>query len=172
MSSDKVIDVSSTSAEEAQDLPKGWEKRLSRSTGQAYYLNIYTKESQWDKPTSEATYKEQDVARCSHLLVKHIQSRRPSSWRHPDTPITRTKEEAMELILGYRERIQAGEATLEEMAMEYSDCQSGKKGGDLGVFAKGAMQKAFEEAAFALEVGELSDVVDSDSGLHLIFRHA
>lgn len=36
-------------------VPSGWEKRLSRSTGMNYYLNIHTKESQWDLPKSPAS---------------------------------------------------------------------------------------------------------------------
>ena len=40
----------------------------------------------------------------------------------------------------------------------------------LGVFGKGQMQPAFEKAAFALEIGELSEPVESDSGIHLILR--
>ncbi|KAL3265943.1 hypothetical protein HHI36_010131 [Cryptolaemus montrouzieri] len=71
-------------------LPAGWE------TGQHYYLNIYTKESQWDAPekSAEPTTGPERV-QCSHLLVKHKDSRRPSSWREPN--IIRTKEEALEL---------------------------------------------------------------------------
>jgi NIMA-interacting peptidyl-prolyl cis-trans isomerase 1 len=44
--------------------------------------------------------------------------------------------------------------------------------GDLGMFGHGAMQKSFEEASFALNVDEMSKVVDSDSGLHVILRIA
>jgi NIMA-interacting peptidyl-prolyl cis-trans isomerase 1 len=42
----------------------------------------------------------------------------------------------------------------------------------LGMFGRGAMQKAFEDASFALDVDEMSQVVDSDSGLHVILRIA
>ena len=44
--------------------------------------------------------------------------------------------------------------------------------GDLGMFGRGAMQKPFEDASFALNVDEMSQVVDSDSGLHVILRIA
>lgn len=161
---------SSTTEQDETSLPKGWGKRVSRSTGQTYYLNLYTKESQWDRPTEEASPKDNEKIRCSHLLVKHNQSRRPSSWR--EEKITRTKEEAMALIKDYHEKIKSGLAKLDELALELSDCSSAKRGGDLGYFARGAMQKPFEEAAFALAVGELSDVVETDSGVHLILRTA
>ena len=154
----------------SEDLPKGWEKRISRSTGQVYYLNIYTKESQWDRPTTEANTKDNEKIRCSHLLVKHIESRRPSSWR--EETITRSKEEAIELVKEYRKQIESEEATLEQLAQEVSDCSSAKKGGDLGYFTRGAMQKPFEDSAFALKVGEMSELVETDSGVHIILRTA
>ena len=56
------------------------------------------------------------------------------------------------------------------LAKEFSDCSSAKKGGDLGEFGTGEMQRPFEEATFALKVGEMSDVVETDSGVHLILR--
>jgi NIMA-interacting peptidyl-prolyl cis-trans isomerase 1 len=68
-------------------------------TGQHYYLNIYTKESQWDRPEKPAepvSSSGPDQVQCSHLLVKHQNSRRPSSWREEE--ITRTKEEALDLV--------------------------------------------------------------------------
>ena len=56
------------------------------------------------------------------------------------------------------------------IARTESDCSSAQKGGDLGFFERGQMQKSFEDASFALKPGELSDVVDSDSGIHVILR--
>ncbi|XP_054164512.1 peptidyl-prolyl cis-trans isomerase NIMA-interacting 1-like [Oppia nitens] len=153
-----------------EELPKGWEKRVSRSTGQVYYLNIYTKESQWDRPTDEASSKDNEKIRCSHLLVKHTESRRPSSWR--EEKITRSKEEAIELVAEYRKQIETGQTTLEDLAQEVSDCSSAKKGGDLGYFTRGAMQKPFEDSAFALKMGQMSDLVETDSGVHIILRTA
>ncbi|CAH0545716.1 unnamed protein product [Brassicogethes aeneus] len=154
-----------------EQLPAGWEKRMSRSTGQHYYLNVYTKESQWDvpdKPAGPASSAGPDQVQCSHLLVKHRDSRRPSSWKEEN--ITRTKEEAHELVKSYREQIVSGKASFAELASKHSDCSSAKRGGDLGPFGKGAMQKPFEEASFALKVGELSEPIFTDSGCHIILR--
>lgn len=67
-------------------------------------------------------------------------------------------------------QIISGDATLAQLAQKYSDCSSAKRGGDLGPFGRGAMQKPFENAAFGLNVGELSGIIETDSGLHLIQR--
>ncbi|KAL9989542.1 hypothetical protein ACROYT_G004104 [Oculina patagonica] len=145
-------------------LPSGWVEKVSKSTGKTYYFNSRTNESTWEKPTEGAS----DQVRASHLLVKHTESRRPSSWKQEK--ITRSKDEALEIIKGYRKRIVSGETTLQELASTESDCSSARKEGDLGFFGPGQMQKPFEEATFALEIGELSEPVFTDSGIHLILR--
>merc|ERR1712172_33632 len=151
------------------DVPEGWDARESRSTGQTYYVNKYTKQSQWETPTKPAKpASEDDKVQASHLLVKHRDSRRPSSWRADD--ITISKDEALAILKGYRAKIVSGEATFEELASEYSDCSSAKRGGDLGPFGRGQMQKPFEDATYSLKVGDLSEPVFSDSGVHIILR--
>ena len=105
--------------------------------------------------------------RASHLLVKHKGSRRPSSWKEPN--VTRSKDEAIEKVQQFRQRIVNGE-DFAKLANEHSDCSSHSKGGDLGWFGPGQMQKAFEDAVKSLKVGELSQVVDTDSGVHIVLR--
>lgn len=75
--------------------------------------------------------------------------------------------EAQDLI----KKIEAGEdfATL---AKDFSSCGSAAQGGDLGEFGKGMMVKPFEEAAFALEVGQVSAPVQTQFGFHIIKRNA
>uniref|UniRef100_A0A8C4J5W0 Peptidyl-prolyl cis-trans isomerase n=1 Tax=Dromaius novaehollandiae TaxID=8790 RepID=A0A8C4J5W0_DRONO len=122
---------------EEEKLPAGWEKRMSRSSGRVYYFNHITNASQWERPsgTGKNGQGEPTKVRCSHLLVKHNQSRRPSSWRQEK--ITRTKDEALELINGYIQKIKSGEEDFESLASQFSDCSSAKAGGDLGAFGRG-----------------------------------
>ena len=67
--------------------------------------------------------------RVAHLLVKHRDSRRPSSWR--ENVITRSKEDATEIMKGHEEKIRNGEVTLGDLAVSESDCSSARKKGDL-----------------------------------------
>ncbi|KAG0497411.1 hypothetical protein HPP92_002102 [Vanilla planifolia] len=114
----------------------------------------------------------QDRIRASHILIKHEGSRRKSSWKDPDGHVisSTSREKAIELIMELRGEIATGRALFEDLAARHSDCSSAKRGGDLGRFGKGQMQKPFEQAAFSLKVGELSDIVETDSGVHLILR--
>lgn len=84
--------------------------------------------------------------------------------------ITRTKDEAVELIQKYIEQIKSGDEAFESLASQFSDCSSAKNGGDLGLFGRGQMQKPFEDASFALKVGDMSGPVFTDSGVHIILR--
>jgi len=170
-----------------------------------YYYNQETGESQWETPTTEAVVvkKKQPVVekrkmesttsnsksssstsnkrprknqvRVLHILKKHKDSRKPSSWRQAQ--ITITKEEArteleglLELLHDEQNDLTSLRATFSELARTESDCSSAKRGGDLGYFGPGKMQKPFEHASFALNVGELSGLVESNSGVHVILR--
>jgi len=77
------------------------------------------------------------------------------------------KKEAKQKIEAAQKRLEGGEK-FSKVAKEASDCPSSKKGGDLGFFSKGRMVKGFEDAAFALEPGEVSDIVKTRFGYHLI----
>lgn len=110
-----------------------------------------------------------DMVACLHLLIKNEESRNPIS-RRTNQPTTMTEDEAREELAAIKAIITVN--NFREHALERSDCGSYQRGGDLGEFARGSMQKPFEDAAFALQVGEISGIVKSDSGLHLIYRYA
>lgn len=78
-------------------------------------------------------------------------------------------EEARQQIQAWREQIRDGEASFEELAREHSDDPgSARRGGDLGRIRRGDMVEPFEEAAFGLDEGELSEPVRTQFGVHLI----
>ena len=152
----------------SSSVPAGWLIKESRShPGRTYYYNTVTKESVWEMPTEPAistnptksaaadapTGGKADEIKCSHILVKHKNSRRPSSWRCPE--ITISKAEAITRLIEFRKAIIADDSQFEAIARKFSDCGSAHKGGDLGYFGRGVMQRPFEETAFGLRVGEL-----------------
>mmetsp|Transcript_23395 Transcript_23395/g.35039 ORF Transcript_23395/g.35039 Transcript_23395/m.35039 type:complete len:233 (+) Transcript_23395:34-732(+) len=113
--------------------------------------------------------------RASHILVKHIESRRLASWKDPHGVELkkRTKADAAKILEGYLATIKSSsdkKSTFAEIASKHSDCSSARNGGDLGKFGKGQMQKAFEDGTYALKVGEISGVIHSGSGAHIIMR--
>jgi foldase protein PrsA len=94
---------------------------------------------------NKETYTTPEQVQASHILVE-------------------TKEEANEIL-----ELLKGGADFATLAQERSkDPGSGANGGDLGFFGRGQMVPPFEEAAFTLEIGQLSEVVESEFGFHII----
>lgn len=81
---------------------------------------------------------------------------------------TAERRRAIEKLREIREQITTEEATFEEMARRFSDDGSGQVGGDLGWARRGKFVPEFEAAAYNLEPGQISDVVESQFGMHLI----
>jgi parvulin-like peptidyl-prolyl isomerase len=109
--------------------------------------------------------------RAAHLLIKHTGSRNPVS-RRTGAEVTMAPADAMAELKEYEARIlQEGiDASFPKYAKERSDCSSFRQNGDLGQFGRGDMQKPFEDATFALQPGQMSGIVSTDSGYHLIYR--
>lgn len=105
------------------------------------------------------------------MLIKYSGSRNPVS-RRTGKPTTMSYDDAVKELEQWRQAIVAGKITFEEAARQRSDCGSYARGGDLGEFGPGEMMRPFEEATKALQVGEMSGMVVTDSGVHLIKRTA
>ncbi|MFH1380296.1 MAG: peptidylprolyl isomerase [bacterium] len=95
--------------------------------------------------------------RCRHILI-----------RVPDNASFTDKNKARRAIGDIKKELQGG-ADFSNLARKYSeDTESAKNGGDLGFFVKGWMVPEFEKAAFALHVGAVSDIIETEFGYHLI----
>ena len=114
-------------------------------------------------PTPPPPAPEEQVG-ASHVLLMY-----KGSMRAP-AEVTRTKEEAKKLAGEVLAKAKKG-ADFDGLAKQYSDEPGAKvRAGKLGKFAKGAMVKPFSDAAFALKPGEISNVVETDFGFHVIKR--
>ena len=95
---------------------------------------------------------------CQHILVKFSE----------DDP-QMVKDAAFDKISAIRERIVAGGDFAEE-AKKHSDCPSGAEGGSLGWFSPGMMVPEFDKAAFGMKKGEVSGIVTTQFGHHIIYK--
>lgn len=101
--------------------------------------------------------------------AKHLVIMYTGSKRAPAT-ITRTKAEALALVFEAKKQIKSG-ARFEDIVAQYSDEPgAAARGGDLGSFPKGAMVAEFQNGVEQLKVGEVSDIVETPFGYHLILR--
>lgn len=112
--------------------------------------------SAYDK--NAKNYQSPEERRASHILIQSA----------ADAPEAEQKA-ARARIDGILQQVKKNPADFAKLAKEHSqDPGSGQKGGDLGFFPRGAMVKAFEDAVFSMKVNQVSDVVRSEFGYHII----
>ena len=101
-------------------------------------------------------FKQPEQVKASHILIKVDPKAKESE-----------KEDALKKIRDIQKKQVKGD-DFAKLAKEYSQGPSNAKGGDLGYFKRGQMVPAFEEVAFKLKPGEVSDIVKTRFGYHLI----
>tara|TARA_B100000886_G_scaffold140929_1_gene95472 strand:+ start:3835 stop:4155 length:321 start_codon:yes stop_codon:yes gene_type:complete len=102
-----------------------------------------------------------DQVSASHILLMYKGSTNSSN--------DRSEDEAKDKIKMLRSQVEEG-TNFGELAREFSDCPSGTQGGDLGSFGRGQMVPEFENAVFNMEIGDLSKIIKTDFGYHIIQR--
>mmetsp|Transcript_82637 Transcript_82637/g.129075 ORF Transcript_82637/g.129075 Transcript_82637/m.129075 type:complete len:553 (-) Transcript_82637:21-1679(-) len=115
--------------------------------------------------------------RLRHILLKHRECKSTVD-KVRNKQVKRSRGEAERMLRAVLEECVADQkkSTFSQRAREMSECQSclktGDLSGDLGWVKPGKHGQAFDAAAFSLQVGQLSDLVDSDQGIHIILRSA
>ncbi|MCP4714010.1 MAG: peptidylprolyl isomerase, partial [Deltaproteobacteria bacterium] len=144
-------------------------EKIIRDIEQQLKITALVKKSQADlnisitDPEVAAFYKDNpdnfktpEQVRASHILMK---------MEAEDTE--EIKKEKHHKLTELRSQIQGG-ADFAKLAQDNSDCPSKQQGGDLGFFERGKMVKPFADTAFTLKAGELSDIIETQFGYHLI----
>jgi peptidyl-prolyl cis-trans isomerase NIMA-interacting 1 len=99
-----------------------------------------------------------------HVLVKHKDAKNPREG------VTRSREEACARAMQARDEVLAGK-DFDAVVGEFSDEPgAATRAGDLGELTRADLQPPFADAAFTLDLNQMSDVVETDSGFHVILR--
>ena len=156
---DSYIDevASNVQAQQSFAVEKYFNKEIASSiqVTDAQAKEFYEKNKDMFKTAADPA----DAVRASHILIAVEKTAKPED-------IAAARKKAEDILAAIRKDNKQFEA----FAQKESACPSGKQNGSLGLFQKGQMVKEFEDTAFALKEGEISNVVQTDFGFHIIRR--
>ncbi|MBN2466994.1 MAG: peptidyl-prolyl cis-trans isomerase, partial [Deltaproteobacteria bacterium] len=119
-------------------------------------ITVSDEEAKTFYDTHQDLFKQPPQVKASHILIK---TDAQADQKQKDEALNKIKEIKNKLTNG---------GDFATLAKEFSGCPSSASGGDLGYFGQGQMVKPFEDAAFALQTGETSNIVETVFGYHLI----
>ncbi|MBU4420482.1 MAG: peptidylprolyl isomerase [Proteobacteria bacterium] len=122
----------------------------------AQKIKISDEESKVFYDANPDLFKQPEQVKASHILIKIDKGADEVK-----------KSEATKKIKAIQLKLKKGE-DFAALAKEFSECPSKNNGGDLGYFQRGQMVKSFEDVAFALKTEEVSDIVETQFGYHII----
>ncbi len=141
------------------DLLNQLQAREQNMLGNKYYERVIVDKLISPQEIDEYLEKQGTEIKAHHILI---------GYKDANRSVKRTKEEARKLAEELAKKAKGG-ADFEQLAVQYSDEPGAKnKKGDLGYFTWGRMVPPFQEAAWALKVGEISDPVETRYGFHII----
>ena len=156
---DSYIDevASNVQAQQSFAVEKYFDKEIASSikVTDAQAKAFYDKNKDMFKTAADPA----DAIRASHILISAKKDAKPEE-------IAAAKKKAEDILA----QIRKDNKQFEALAQKESACPSGKQNGSLGAFKKGQMVKEFEDAAFALKDGEVSGIVQTEFGFHIIRR--
>jgi parvulin-like peptidyl-prolyl isomerase len=116
-------------------------------------------------PTTSAVVPPREIAGAAHILVAY------SGAELAAKTVTRSKDTAQKRAAEALVKITKDKMPFEEAAKKYSDDPGSKAlGGAIGNFERNAMPEAFSKATFAMKVGDISEIVETPRGFHIIKR--
>jgi len=143
-----------------QQIRKGMTYRKIMEAQWAGKINITEEDAKKYYDENPTQFEVQEQVRASHILIK-------PDTTDPNTDPNQAKAQAKTKIEDLLKQVQDG-ADFAELAKANSGCPSAAQGGDLNFFTRGKMVPPFEKAAFELEVGKVSDIVETQFGYHII----
>ena len=154
----KTVEQRGHSLEEMkQDLRERLARNQFMETQWAGKINVTEDEARKYHQENPEQFKVPEQVRVSHILIKPEQG----------ADLNEARARARTKIEGLLKQVKDG-ADFAELARANSVCPSAPKGGDLGFFPRGKTTPAFEKVAFELQVGQISDVVETEYGSHII----
>ena len=131
---------------------------LLSAAGLVGQVSVSDEEVKQEYEANAAKYQGNEQRQASHILIGFNSN-----------ASAQEKAAAKEKAESILKQVKANPKSFEKLAIENSqDTGSASKGGDLGSFGRGAMVKPFEDAVFAMKVGDISDLVESEFGYHII----
>jgi hypothetical protein len=145
-------------------VPEPAETAAAAATATATATTTTTASARRPSPAAANNVEQGETISASHILISYQGALRANP------KVTRSKEEAKKVAEEVAKKAKSG-ADFKELVKQYSDePRAGERGGDLGTFTRNRMVKPFSDAAFALEVNQISGVVETPFGFHVIKR--
>jgi peptidyl-prolyl cis-trans isomerase C len=139
------------------------EARLKTNAATYLQWTAYLKKNLTDADVKKFYEETRDYFDGNQVRVSHIMIKIPSTATEAE------RKDLRDRLLGLRQQILAGKIEFADAAKKYSHSESAASGGDLGFFQrKGDVEEPFAKAAFKLDIGQISDVVQTELGIHLI----
>lgn len=155
----KINEAYALGLENDPQLVSQLENRERNLLGNKYYERVIVDKLISSKEIEDYQSKQGVEIKATHILI---------GYKKANRSVERTKEEAMKLANEIAQKARNGE-DFSELAVKYSDEPGAKKSkGDLGYFTWGRMVQQFQEAAWNMKVGEISDPVETQFGIHVI----
>jgi len=143
-----------------EDMRKGLARNQFMEAQWAGKINVTEEDAQKYYQENTKQFETPEQVRASHILIKP-KFTDPNADPNEAKAIARTKTEDL------LKQLKDG-ADFAELAKTHSNCPSAPKGGDLGLFPRGQTTPAFENTAFELEIGQISEIVETEYGYHII----